>query len=71
MCAPIIQTPYLSKIHLGWPKMSKYPKEISAFLDDAPLTGLFSVSAMDRKDSRFDVYFILKGLVKLHRKSPL
>ena len=41
-----IQTLYLSKIHLGWLKMSKYPEKISAFFNDAPLTGLFSVSAM-------------------------
>ena len=30
--------------------MSKYPKKISAFFNDAPLTGLFSVSGYAMKN---------------------
>ena len=52
-----IQTLNLSTIHLGWLKMSI---EISAFFNDAPLTELYSVSAMvnrweETNDENFEI----------------
>ena len=63
----IIQTLNLSKIHLGWPKLSKYPKKISAVFNDAPLTGLFTVSEMDKKAvAEFSNFLISKDMPNLN-----
>ena len=74
-----IQTLCLSKIHLEWLKMSKYPQKISAFFNDAPLIGLFSVSALVNRPAKtifdFHTFFFTRGkliikLVQIHNFIP-
>ena len=56
----VIQTLNLSKIHLGGPKMSKYKKKFSALFNDAPLNGLYPLSALAR-DLGLNLLSVLLG----------
>ena len=57
----------MSYRHLIFPKLiwngQKYPKKISAFFNDAPLTGLFSVSAFVERVSKDRVLSISVSII--------